>query len=228
MGLTLPIAAGSNAKTGYGVRGIPSAALIGPDGKIVWTGHPGGLSKGVVKDALKGAKKRASGFLAIPAPNEVSSRLASAAKSMEAGDLAKARAAAHTVAEDANASENEREEAKGLVAAIDEHVALLNEQAEGFVKSLDLVRALLVYETLAKEFSGGEIGDTAKKRVDEIKKDEKLSKELDAAEAFDKVKAQTARLSTSKGRAKWEDFAEKFKGTRAGERAAAILRAGKK
>lgn len=40
-----------------GVKGIPHAALVSPDGEILWTGSPYSLSSGKVKDALKGASK---------------------------------------------------------------------------------------------------------------------------------------------------------------------------
>lgn len=39
----------------FGVRGIPHAVLIDPNGMVAWSGHPGGLNDGTVEQALKGA-----------------------------------------------------------------------------------------------------------------------------------------------------------------------------
>lgn len=41
MKMPYPIGVGSKAGNTYGVTGIPHAVVIGPDQKIVWTGHPG-------------------------------------------------------------------------------------------------------------------------------------------------------------------------------------------
>ncbi len=38
--------------TGYGIQSIPHTFLIGPDGKVLWTGHPGELD-GPLQDAFK-------------------------------------------------------------------------------------------------------------------------------------------------------------------------------
>ncbi|MBL6721759.1 MAG: TlpA family protein disulfide reductase [Planctomycetes bacterium] len=38
-----------------GVRGIPASFLVGPDGKIVWQGHPSGVNDALVTQHLEGA-----------------------------------------------------------------------------------------------------------------------------------------------------------------------------
>jgi hypothetical protein len=225
MGLTLRIGSGSKASGRYGVAGIPSSALIDPQGKVVWTGHPSSLSDATLQAALKGARPRSASMFALPPPKELAGRLASVGKSMEAGKLGAALKAASAAAEDAKASDAEREDAQAAVAAITEHVDLLREQGEAFAKSLDVVRALLVFDGIAGEMSGTPAGDAAKARAAEIRKDPMLSKELAAAEAFERTKASAAKLASSKARAKWEDFAKKYEGTRAGDRAKALSRA---
>ncbi len=226
MGITLPIASGCQAGGPYGVSGIPSSALIGPDGKIAWTGHPNSLSKGKVKEVLKGAKKRSTNFLAVPVETEPKGRLAAVAKSMAQGELGKALSAAQEVALDEKAAGTEKEEASALVGAIEAHVKLLSEQAEGFVKSKDVLKALLVFDALGKE-PGGERGDAAKKRAAEIRKDPSLVKEIAGAEALARAQEQAAKLASGKAKAKYQEVVDKHKGTRAAERAQAILRAKK-
>lgn len=103
-------------------------------------------------------------------------------------------------------------------------MALLNGQAEGFVSARDVLNGLKVFDALAKEFAAGPTGDAAKKRAEEIRKDAKLAREIEAAEAFSRAQEQAAKLGTTKAKAKFQEVADKFKGTRAAERAAAMLR----
>ncbi|TAJ11852.1 MAG: TlpA family protein disulfide reductase [Planctomycetota bacterium] len=42
----------------FGVRGIPAAALVDADGKVVWSGHPAELNGKIIEPALKGALKK--------------------------------------------------------------------------------------------------------------------------------------------------------------------------
>jgi hypothetical protein len=42
----------------FGVRGIPAAALVDAEGKVVWSGHPGELNGKLIEPALKGALKK--------------------------------------------------------------------------------------------------------------------------------------------------------------------------
>ena len=40
-----------------GHKAYPHAALVNPSGEIVWTGHPGSLTSGIIEKNLKGASK---------------------------------------------------------------------------------------------------------------------------------------------------------------------------
>lgn len=39
-GMSYAIGYGSTSASAYGVSGIPAAFVVGPDGKIIWAGHP--------------------------------------------------------------------------------------------------------------------------------------------------------------------------------------------
>lgn len=67
------IGAGSNTSRAYGVRGIPTAFVINPTGKIDWRGHPmGGLDAAVetAVEKYKPAAKAAAGAADTPAKAE--------------------------------------------------------------------------------------------------------------------------------------------------------------
>jgi hypothetical protein len=225
-GYTVRTSAGGGTSAAYGVSGIPDSVLIGPDGMIVYRGHPGSLSKGTIEAALKDAKKPSEGgFLAVATSIAAEGPLAKAVEQALEGELAKALKQAQSLAADESADAAVREDASDLADEILAHAGMLNAQAEGFVERLDVVKAVLVYETVAKELKGFEPGDAAKERLAAIEKDEKLQAELEAQEAYEKVKQQSAKLSTSKKRKKFEQFAEKYAGTKAAEKAQAWVRA---
>ncbi|MBM3991709.1 MAG: hypothetical protein FJ298_11965 [Planctomycetes bacterium] len=227
LGITVRVGAGSPSSNAFKIRGYPSSALIGPGGKLLWQGHPSGLSKGDVEAALKGAKPLPSGFLAFAPTSAPEGRVAEQAKAIEQGKLAKAHAALSAFGSDAKATEAEKTSASALLGELDAHVASLVAAAERSAKNREPRTAITVYDALAKEFGSAAQGASAKSAAEAIRKDAVLAKELDAAEAFEKLRASTAKLATAKRRDKLVDFAEKWKGTKAGERAKAMAKPAK-
>ncbi|MBL8800730.1 MAG: TlpA family protein disulfide reductase [Planctomycetes bacterium] len=226
-GYTARIAYGSTTKGKYGVNGIPATFLVGPDGKLAWSGHPSELNDSVLEAALKGAKPRAGGILGFAPATAAEGRVAQQVKLVEEGKLGKALAALTAFAQDTTASDGEKAAAAALTVEIEGYVAALMSQSERHLKSLNVLRAVNTYESIAKEFGAAQLGADAKSKLDAIKADEKLSRELAAAEAFQKTKDSAAKLKGAKARDKWAEFAQKYKGTRAAERATALARAPK-
>jgi len=227
LGIQIAVGAGSPASGKYGVNGIPHSVLIDVNGRIAWSGSPYELSKGKVKEALKGAKKRSSNFMAVPLEEDFSGRLTALAKTMSGGNPGKSLAALQAIAADEKATADEKTGAATLISSIEEHAQLLNGQAEGFLKSYDVQKGLLVLDALAKEFSGT-IGDAAKARAAEVRKDAKLMKELAGAEALTRAQEQASKIGASKAKGKFQEVVDKHKGTRAAERAAMMMRGSKK
>ncbi len=226
LNVSVTVAAGSSTSGRYGVRGIPDAVLIAPDGTIAWSGHPGSLSKSKVEEVLKGARKPTpGGYLALDPTVAAEGALGAAVNAARAGELAKSYTQARRVADNENAAEAEREQARALIGELDVHVAELEKAAETLIQRLSVLQAVEVYEGLGKALKGTEAGERVAARLREIKKDERLSAELAAAEAFEKLRARSAKLSTSKKRTAYEDFARKNPGTKAAERAMAFVNA---
>lgn len=220
LGITVRVAAGSTCKTDYGVNGIPDAVLIGADGVIAWRGHPGNLVKGEIEDALKGARKPPkTPWLAFRPSLEPTGALQGAVEATTEGELRKALAEARKVADDEEAAAADRASAETLAREIEEHGTLLSAQAAAMIARRDVLKAVDVYDALSKELKGSRPGDEAKERLNEIKKDPELQNEAKAAEALTKLHKSVARLSSSKQRGKYKEFAEKYKGTRAGDTA---------
>lgn len=225
-GYTVATGAGSNSHGPYGGSGIPDCVLIGPDGSILWRDHPMSLSTGTIKEALKGVKKPAgSGYMSLTSSVPATGALEKPVGLAAEGKLAKALDAARALAADPKSDADTKDAANALVKDVEEYAAILNAQAQTFADRLDLVRAVEVYGSVAKELANEEAGKVAKERLDAIAKDEHLQNELKAAETFAKLKHSTEKLSTAKRRKKFEEFADDFQGTKAADRAKAWIAA---
>lgn len=217
----------STASSAYGVSGIPQTFIVGADGKVVWEGHPASISKAVLKEALKGAKKPAGGMLGVRTDFAVDARVAKAQKLANDGKLADALKDLGAIDADAKSTEQQKTDAKSIRDAIDRHLEKLTATAENLVKGREVSRALLVLETLSKDAAATDAGAKAKKRIEEIKADSKLMAEVEAAKQFERLKEQVKALATDKAKGKYDEFAKKYAGTKAGERAKAMARAPK-
>jgi len=224
--LDLPflVAAGSTSKKTYGVEGIPHSVLIDAQGVLVWEGHPGALSKAEIKKALKGAKRPKVDHFSVRIDGEVDKRVQKARDLAADGELASAMKDLDSILADGKADEGQKKSATALKDAIDAHAKLLADQAEQLLKAREVQRAITVLEDLSKEFASSEVGAEAKKRLAEIDSDEKLKAELEASKAFDRLKDQIRPLKKDKAKPKIEDFIKKYQGTRAGDRAANLLK----
>jgi hypothetical protein len=226
------VGAGSTAFGSYkGIDGweggIPHSFLIGPDGKLAWHGHPDAVNKALLKTVLKGAKKPAGGMLGVRTDFSVDARVAKAQKLATDGKLGDAMKELDAIQADAKSSDQQKSDAKSVRDAIDTHVGALTATAESLVKAKDVVRALAVLDAVAKEVAASEEGAKAKKRAEEIRADSKLMAELEAGKAFDRLRDSVKSLSTEKAKGKFDEFAKKHAGTKAGERAKAMARGGK-
>lgn len=227
MDLPFTVVAGSKTPDAYGVKGFPQTFLIDVDGKVAWEGSPGDLSKGLIKKALKGAKKPKGDFLAVRIDGNEEARTAKARAFAEDGDLAGAVKEIDAILADAKSSEEQKAAAGSIREQIDAHLTLLAKQAEGFVKSRAVDQAVFVLEAVKKALPSSESATAATKRLAEIAADENLMKEVDAGKALARLKDQIRPLKKDKAKPKIEDFIKKYSGTRAAERAGVLLKKSK-
>lgn len=226
-GYTVRTASGSTAGSQkYGVKGIPHSVLVGSDGTILWRGSPGGLSTGKIKEALKGARKPSEGgYLSFRPTVTETKAIAGALKYINDGKLGKALASAQAVAENESSDPSDVETATQLVGQIEAHADLILSQAQQALDAYNVVVAMEVYETIEKELKGTDRAKQAADALERIEDSDKLQEELAASKAFEKVKKSAGRLSTSKKKKKYEEFAKKYAGTRAADKAMSFVRA---
>lgn len=219
MGITLRTAAGFSAWGDWGVTGIPAAALIDPEGVITWAGHPGELSSGKVKDALKGAKGGSGGFLGFSVARELDGKLKGAVKSAADGKLGKAHADALALAIDETLEQALRDEAQGFADEVLAYATLLRNQGEAMISKRLVLEGLEVFEALEGALKGMELQAEVSKRLAEIANDKELQTELEAAEALQKALEAAEKRGMKKALSKFEAVVKKYPGTKAADRA---------
>jgi hypothetical protein len=203
---------------GYSSTGIPAAWLVGPDGKIVWKGHPAELKHGTIETHIKNVRLR-------PTFRFQSDELKKAGKLLEAGNFGKGLAELDKVvaANEEPAAVEEATAARTQILAYGEEEL---KAVEDFASHGYYSEGMLKLQELSAIFKGTEIGDKADEQEKTWKKDDKIKAELEGSEAIAQAKdligrrgyKDAARLLVQVTRGK------KFEGTKARERAEALMK----
>jgi len=194
----------------YGGGGIPHAYLIGPDGVVLWEGHPGNLQK---------ALRHAFTVRAVAA------ELKPAAAAFEKGKFSEAKALAE--AAKAKGGRGVEEDADYLLGRIAEIVGGWRETAaKESADKLDILDALGLIQT---HYPGTEEAAAAAAKEKELRADPGVQKELEAWKKLGKLieDAQKAEGDPKKLKGiqkKFEKFIESNGGSKAAKRAEQVLR----
>jgi tetratricopeptide (TPR) repeat protein len=169
-GIRYPIASISGGKIDemYGVKGFPSGALVDGYGRVVWMGHPGGISREEIEKALE--------TCSILAPLEgddykkINKSIASTdyGAALKAIDKALAKNADDSVLNDGK---------KAIEALLSDRL----EQAEAAHGSGDFGSTMLAYESIQTMFKGHAAADNAKDLAKVLSKNPAAKDELAAS-----------------------------------------------
>jgi len=217
-GITYPVGI-SKDRSGYGGGGIPHAYLIGPDGVVVWQGHPASLSEGEIEKATRKTKD----FYV----RKVTSELKPAASAFEKGKLNEAKA----LAEAAKAKGGDADvttDADYILARVNQFLSFWNktvEQASAEGRYDDVLDAL---EKIQKHFPGTDEASLAATKEKELKADPTVKAELDAWKKLDKLiegvrKAEGDPKKLKPIQKKLEKFIEQNGASKAAKRAQQVL-----
>lgn len=170
----------------YGFKGFPSAALVGPKGKIVWTGHPAGLEGSVIEQNLKGVRVgRPKGDLAVEV--DLPDRCSGAARKLQSGNLGYAWQDLAKAAGDSRLSGQEAASIQAAIGELEFVVENETKRAEEAVAEKRYYDAKAAWLRLSKAFRGHEAGRTAAEHLAELIRDPALKKEVTAGERIDKA-----------------------------------------
>lgn len=198
----------------YGGGGIPHAYLIGPDGIVLWQGHPHGLPKEEIEKALKNAFT-----LRAVAPE-----LKAAAAAFDKGKFSEAKALAEAVK--AKGGREVEADADYVIGRIADIVAGWKQSAEK--PGADPLEMLETLGMIQKYYPGTVESADAAAREKQIRADPAVQKELDAWKKLDKLiadvqKAEGDAKKLKPIRKKLEKFIEANGESKAGKRAQQVL-----
>ena len=211
-GIAYPIAKtkGEDIDRMYGVKGFPSGALLDPQGRVVWTGHPGSVPHSTIEELL------AQTAFVPPIEGEDYKKIN---KLIATQDLGKAMAA---IAKELERSPEDVALAKSQ-ADIEGLAARKLAYAKQATEARDFARAVDVYEEAQSLFKGMEVADQAKELQKAIEKDPAAKDELAAWSKM--VKGDEAQVAGDfeKAAKVYRGIVKKFPETRCAERAQAFL-----
>ncbi len=206
---------GGSTTSAYGVTGYPSSVILGPDGKVIWKGHPSSLTEKLVEQALEKVILR-FGYEFPKAFAKVKSKID---KKDFAGALG-----ALTAAEQAGAAEGAGAELAGKIRAdLEGYAADVRAMALADGESGDYLSAEATLKALAKQYKGTDIGTEIAALLKKWKKDATIKKEIKAGKLMLKGKAMEKVFNFRTAMAIYASVAKKYKGTKTSEVAVAKL-----
>ena len=197
----------------YNVTSIPSAVLIGPDSRILWTGHPANLSEASLEEHLAGVRL-------LPA---LDGPLAAVGKALLKDQFASARSKAEKLTTHKDADVVAAAEA--TIAWIDWFATSTLAGATKDAEAGHLYEAWLGYDLVATACKGLDAGTEADARADELLADKERKRAIEAGQKYARLLEDIADLSPKKAVRKLEPFVKKYEGTPHGQRAAERLAA---
>lgn len=168
---------------GYRTKGIPHAWLVDASGTVVWEGHPASLKSEQIEGYLKDVRL-------TPSFDDLPEGLAKAAKSLNKGDFGKGWSALEKKLEDPGVGSEAQAAIDEIKAYGQRKLDLVDRYADGgsYTAGMDLLAAL------SKKWRGTEIGDAAKAKSKEWKRDKTIKAEL----AGEKILAKAEALARAK------------------------------
>ncbi|MBI4606257.1 MAG: hypothetical protein HY721_30190 [Planctomycetes bacterium] len=164
----------------YKTDGVPHGWLVGPNGSIVWEGHPAELKDDLIEENLKGVSL--TPVFSLPKD------LRSAQKDLNAGNLASGLEALESHLKKPKSPETEAA-AKETIEKVKAFGQEKLQRAEDLAKERHYGDAAGILRSLEKSFKGHEYGAKAKETLEEWKKDKAIKLELDGASTLEKADA---------------------------------------
>lgn len=199
---------GFKGLAGLGALGAPTAVLIGPEGRVAWSGFPKDLLDTILKTQLDRA--------IAPIPTDWPPQLAAVTARLAAGDLAGAQKAIEKAAGEVTAETRER-----VTVAIGAHLQAWEKLVAAEVEAGHADNALDLLADLAARCKGTERGDALKARLDEWKADPAMKEELKACKLCAQATGLELRWQYAAAGVLWQKAAKAHAGTKTGARAAA-------
>jgi thiol-disulfide isomerase/thioredoxin/TolA-binding protein len=212
----------------YAVTGIPFTMLIGPDGKVLWTGHPA-LLDAPLEDAFKNHPPQ----LVDPAVlQSAESVLSEVNEKLAARDPKGAIALLAKIPPAAMADPNFAENAAAAQSNVQDVAEKMLAEVPPMIDGKQYVQAISRLKQLVGGLSGTSAGDKAMKMLDDLRKNPDAAKALAEAQTEGEAEAALAQAQKLQGLKKddlayprFKQIVAQFPGTDAATTAAAAVAA---
>ncbi len=205
----IAIEKGFKSFTALGFTGFPSAVLIDPSGKIVWTGHPAELEAGRISTALKNARP----------PTVFSGPLKSLRKWTDKEDFGQAYSQIKSLLEAGKLDEEHKKIAEGLVSSYEKTAQQLFDDAQQDEAGGDFYGAYTKLTMLTKNYAGIHKTEEALAKLKEFAANKEAKRGIDAGAEYEKVLDAEKQLDYRKALQLCKSIAKKYPGTVAGKMA---------
>ncbi len=198
----------------YGIRGFPSSFLVGVDGDILWSGHPGGFEREFGHERLESELKRAS--VVPPVPEEHARALSKHAAKREYGKL-------WAEASELLVEHPEDVDLEALVKGLEAMVEARLADAKRAEVDGAWARALAIHEELADAFEGIPGTEDSADLAKSIGRDKDAKDDLAAAKKLESALEKWREGEFERALKALESVAKKYGDTPSGERAQDML-----
>lgn len=201
----------NDAMSEYGIAGYPSAYLVGPDGEVLWAGHPGSFQTTMIEEHLDSVEM----FPDMP------KSLKAVEKSMKSGKYGDALKKVEALITKGKLPDEDKDLAEKLRANIDGRATKGFERAAKSLREGDAYKAYQSYEKIETGFKGHAHSKTAKEHGKKLMGDKIHKTEIKAAEKWAKIKPQLKGMAAKKALALLKPLlSKKYAETKAGKKAA--------
>ncbi len=205
----------TDSMAAYGCNSYPSSFLIGPSGRILWTGNPAGLTDAKIDEELGRIKL-------LPAFPKT---LSAVKKAIDKEKFAAAQSTVTKVLEAGKLEGDDKSAAEQIVEWLDWKASSAIEGAGKDVEAGNFYGAWTTYNDVARGFKGSAIGKRAGALAKELLADAEKKSEIKAGDKFAKLKIKVRGMSPKKALKALAPMAgKKYRDTRAGKAAAAMIK----
>lgn len=219
---------GSKVSSHFGVKGIPHVFLLGPDGKVLWRGHPAGGLDQQLQKAFKEHPPQLTDPKMLAKANETLAQIETAVKSGEAAAAIKLLGKLPAEAKkDAEFAARAEEVQKGLEVAARAMLA----EVEPQIEAGKYAEAVARLRELTAALNGLPVGEEAKKRLGALQSDPAVRSAIESGEKQARSGEELAVARKLKAESKHElaykrykDVVQLFPGTPAATEAAVAVK----
>jgi thiol-disulfide isomerase/thioredoxin len=176
--------------TEWGVHGIPATYIIGPEGDVLWKGHPASIDAALSKTL----KDHPPQLLDARALAEATATLDKTDSFIKASDYSAAIKSFAKLSPEAKEESTIRPRAEAIEGQIQEYASKAMNDAESLIDQKEFAQAIVKLRDLSR-LSGLPVAAAAGKRLNAVLSMPEAKAQIDAADRAEKGKERAARAS---------------------------------